>query len=432
MTRRTVLRTLGRRTAGLAFLLVLAMLVTLSVRIYQKDFVPAVMVTLETDRVGNQLRPTAEVKARGVVVGEVREIRGRPGGAAVVLALDPRWVDRLPKDVSALLVPKTLFGERYVQLSIPDSPTLPPLAEGDVIGQDRSANAIELERVFDNLLPVLRAVRPEKLATSLTAVATALEGRGEQLGDTLAAAADYLERFNPSLPRLHENIRDLAEVSRLYGDIAPDLLDSLTDTAVTLRTVTEHRAGLDDLYARVTGSSQDVTTFLRANRDNIVLLTANSRAPLELAARYSPSFPCTLAALDELRGSMDRVLGADPGDDRPPGMHIEAAVTPDRGKYLPGVDDPAYTATGGPRCYPSGVPPTSGVAAAAPGDAGAVAAMPGGNLGLPNSPQERELLATLLAVELGVPPAEVPAWGGVLVGPLYRGTEVTLEGEPPR
>ena len=58
------------------------------------------------------------------------------------LVFEPGKVDMLPRDVSALLVPKTLFGERYVQLSIPDGTRAPHLAAGDVIEQDRSANAV--------------------------------------------------------------------------------------------------------------------------------------------------------------------------------------------------------------------------------------------------------------------------------------------------
>ncbi|MEU3271657.1 MCE family protein [Saccharomonospora sp. NPDC006951] len=423
--RPTLARKLGIRAAGVAFLLVMALFITLSVRIYNKDFVSSVMVTLHTDRVGNQLRANSDVKARGVIVGEVRDIRATGEGAEISLALDPSTVERLPKDVAALLIPKTLFGERYVQLSIPDGSNQPPLREGDVISQDRSANAIELERVFDNLLPVLQAVQPQKLASTLTAASTALEGRGEQLGNTLAEAANYFEEFNPSLPRFNENIRDLATVSELYGDIAPDVLDALTDTAVTLDTVKEKAGELNLLYAQVTSTSQDVTGFLRANKDNLIGLAATSRAPLEIAARYSPSFPCTLKALNDLRASMDKVLGKGSAE---PGLHLSATVTQSRGKYRPGVDTPAYTATGGPRCYPSGVAPTAGVAAAEPGSrTHPLLPGSGGDLGLPNSPQERELLSSLLAPELDVVPGEVPEWSSVLVGPLYRGTEVTLE-----
>ncbi|MEC3973719.1 MCE family protein [Amycolatopsis sp. H20-H5] len=414
------------RTAGVLFLVVMAAFVTLSIKIYDKDFVTSIPVTLRADRVGNQLIPGGEVKARGVKVGEITAVRATPAGAELDLAMEPDKVGKLPTTVSALLVPKTLFGERYVQLSIPDNAAYAPkLTSGSVIDQDHSANAIELERVFDNLLPLLKAVQPQKLATTLTAVSTALQDRGAQLGQTLSTASDYLKELNPSLPKLNDNLRDLATVSRLYGDIAPDLLDALTSSAVTLNTVHDKSADLANVYQQVSASAQDVKTFLVNNHDNLISLAADSRAPLEVAAKYSPSFPCTLQALAALKGPMDTVLGKGTNQ---PGMHADITVTQSRGKYVPGKDDPVYNAGGGPRCYPSGVWPSPGTAAAAPG-ATAHPLLPGGqgDLGVANSPQERELIATLVAPELGVPTGSVAGWSSVLVGPLYRGTEVTLK-----
>jgi len=423
--RRDTRRKAGIRTAGVLFLVVMGVLVTLSIKVYDKDFVSTVPVTLKTSRIGNQLSAGGQVKARGVLVGEIRDVRATPQGAEIALALEPGKVDMLPRNVSALLVPKTLFGERYVQLSIPDGARAPHLTAGDTIEQDRSANAIELERVFDNLLPVLQAVQPQKLATTLTAVSTALQGRGEQLGQTIGTADAYLKNFNPDLPQLTSDIRDLATVSNLYGDIAPDLLDALTASAVTLNTVKEKQGELTGVYQQVTSSSQEVTAFLANNRDNLISLAADSRAPLEVAAKYSPSFACTLASLNALRKSMDQVLGAGTGE---PGLHADVAVTADSGKYLPGKYDPRYTAGGEPRCYPSGVSPTIGTAAAAPGTTGHPLLTGGqGDLGVANSPQEEQLLATLVAPSIGVPAADVPAWSSVLVGPLYRGTEVKLK-----
>lgn len=419
------------RLAGVAFLLVMAAFVVLTVQVYEKAFTREVTVVLQAGSIGNQLRAGSEVKARGVPVGEVREVRSRGDGADLVLALDPEQSRRLPGDVAALLVPKTLFGERYVQLSIPRGSTARPLADGDVIPQDRSANAIELERVFDDLLPTLQAVQPHKLASTLSAVATALEGRGQRIGDTLAEADAYLDELNPSVPRLADDLRDLAAVSELYGDIAPDILDALTDAAVTLDTVATQRGRFDTLYEQVTTSADDLTAFLDDNAENLIRLSAASREPLELAAAYSPSFPCTLRAMADLKPTMDRVLGA--GTDEP-GLHITVDITASRGAYRPGADAPRYDATGGPRCYPNGVAPGAGVepAALAPvtADAAAALVLPatlgGADLGLPNSAHERELLAALLAPGLGVAPTDVPAWSSVLVGPLYRGAEVTL------
>ncbi|WP_324274443.1 MlaD family protein [Blastococcus brunescens] len=72
------------------------------------------MVTLETDTAGNQMQESSDVKVRGVIVGEVREVKGSVEGATIEMAIKPEYLEQIPADVSARLLPKTLFGERFV------------------------------------------------------------------------------------------------------------------------------------------------------------------------------------------------------------------------------------------------------------------------------------------------------------------------------
>jgi phospholipid/cholesterol/gamma-HCH transport system substrate-binding protein len=47
-------------------------------------------------------------------------------------------------------------------------------------------------------------------------------------------------------------------------------------------------------------------------------------------------------------------------------------------------------------------------------------------MGLPNSPAEQQFLSALLASADGAQGAETPGWTSFLLGPLLRGTDVTL------
>src|SRR3954447_22564363 len=175
------------RLQGLAFLVVLAMLLGLAVASYQKAFTTVAHVTLETDTAGNQLQEASDVKIRGVIVGDVRDVKASAKGATIELAINPAYLDQIPADVSARLLPKTLFGERYVALELPDQKGGKRLADGDVIPQDRSKNAIELQKVIDDMLPLLQAVQPQDLSFTLGAVADALRGKGDKLGANIAS-----------------------------------------------------------------------------------------------------------------------------------------------------------------------------------------------------------------------------------------------------
>ncbi len=410
----TVLRT---RLAGIVFLLVPALLIWLSIAVYNKDFTDSDAVTVETGSVGNEMHLGAEVKLHGVVLGEVRGIDATETGARLTLALEPGARDHIPDDVTAQMLPTTLFGERYVALVPPAQPSARMLPAGAVIPQDRSANAIELQQVLDNVLPMLTAVQPQKLSATLSAVSQALEGRGDTLGDTLVQLDAHLRKFNPHLPTLNEDLKQLVEVSHVYADAAPGIIDALTDFTTTSRTVAEKHEDLAAAYGGTTRTAEDLDAFLRANKDNIIQLSATSRPTLELLAQYAPSFPCTLRTLAELVPRMDRVLGK--GTDQH-GLHVDVTAVESRGNYLPGKDTPRYTASGGPKCYPV---PYLG----APVPIRAGAASLDQDLGPANSPQENALVNELIAPKAKASPADLPDWSSLLVGPVYRGTEVNLK-----
>ncbi len=392
--------TLRRRGAGLCFLLAPVLLAWLSVSVYDHDFSDTDSVQVRTDSVGNQMQVNADVKLRGVVVGRVSAIRADGAGATLTLAISPGDLAQIPAGVSAQMLPTTLFGARYVALVPPTTANGVSLTAGSVIPEDRSGDAIELEQVFDNLLPLLDDIQPAQLSATLNAVATALQGRGAELGSTLVTLDAYLKRLNPQLPALNNDLHNLVKVSQAYNEAAPDLLQALTELTVTTRTVADQQNQLSSLYSTTTGAAEVTTAFLERNQSTIIRLAADSRGTLTLLGTYSSEFPCTLRTLADFVPEMDKALGK--GTDEP-GLHVDLTSAPSRGAYLPGKDTPRYDATGGPACYST--PYT----------------------GQPNTPQENALINELLAPQAGTQPAALPSWSSLLVGPVLRGTEVDVK-----
>lgn len=429
---------LRRRLIGVVFLLVFALLVWLSVALYNKQFTPAAMVTLYTDNVGNEMHPGADVKVRGVQVGQVRQISADGTGARLELAIQPAMVPEIPANVTALMVPTTLFGERYVDLVMPASPAPARLTAGTVIRQNRSADAVELEKVLDNLLPLLQASEPDKLSVTLTALARGLQGHGTELGQTLVAANAYLHDYNRNLPALDSDIRRLAVLARNLNQSAPDLVQALTDFTVTSQTFAAERASVSALYSAVTTASQDLQSFLNANSSNIIKLNADSVATLRILARYSPEFPCALRDLANFVPAADRLLGKGTGQH---GLHVQMIVVPPLGPnhighYVAGKDTPVYGDDLGPHCYPipfrgitlnDGAAPSNPAATASPRRPAAQRAHTTAAQGqLAGSPTERALVRELTGMALGRSPSKIPDWGSLLTAPLFRGTTVSL------
>lgn len=392
-------RRIRNQLLGLVFIGLIGLSVASSIALYEKAFTPVVLVTLQTDRVGNQLRADSDVKVRGLEVGEVREVRTDGEDAEIDLALQPDKAGLLPRNVSARLLPKTLFGERYVNLVIPPERAGASLVDGDVITQDRSSSAIELERVLDDLMPTLKAVQPQKLASTLTAVSTALDGRGQKLGETLVSLNEVLQRINPDLPDLKADISALGDVTVEYDEMVPDLMRTLTDLSVTSRTLDEQRASVGALITDLTTASDDLTGFLDRNGENLIRLADTGRPTLGLLAEHAPEYPCMLRQLNEFKPRMDKALGAGTNE---PGFHVNVDLVAPRG-------------AGG------AAPPDSCAGRAAP-----AALNSGGQLGMVNSPSESGLINSMTALSRGQRPEEAADWSSVLVGPLYRGAEVAL------
>ncbi|MEU0783017.1 MCE family protein [Streptomyces sp. NPDC006173] len=402
----------------MAFPLVTALLIYGTIAVYDKKFVDSDPITVETGSVGNEMHRGAEVKLRGVVVGEVRGISSAGNGARLSIALRPGVLHDIPSDVRAQMLPTTLFGERYVALVPPAAPSSTALAKGAVIRQDRSASAVELQQVLDDVLPMLTAVRPTELSQTLSAVSQALEGRGEKLGATLSELDRHLARFNPQLPALNRDLKELVKVSHVYADAAPDILTALTDFTTTTGTLAEKEGDLSRTFGATTRTAEDVTSFLRQNKDNIIRLSATSRPTLRLLAEYSSEFPCTLRTLAEFVPEMDKALGK--GTDRP-GLRVDVTGETSRGAYTAGHDTPVYNSGGGPKCYPvpylgTGARPAATVSADVEQD-----------LGPANSPQENALVNELIAPAAGKRADDLPDWSSLLVGPALRGTDVTLK-----
>ncbi|MBY8874888.1 MCE family protein [Micromonospora sp. PLK6-60] len=424
------------RMLGIVFIVVLVAALTGSVLQYRKAFTPVTWVTLHAARAGLQLSPGADVKVRGVVVGEVRSVGSGGAGAILRLALDPDSTALIPADVTARLLPKTLFGERYVELVPPPGGGTGPIRDGAVIDQDRSRTAIELERVLDQALPLLSSIRPDQLAATLGALSTALEGRGERIGANIVRLDDYLKQVNPELPTIAEDVRKLAVVLDSYHAALPDLLALLRDVTVTARTVTDQRGQLAAFLAETTDTADVTRDFLDRHDDQLIRLGAVSRPVLELLASYAPEYPCLMSGLVDLQPRVEEVFAGGR-------MHITLEVTRDGGKYQRGRDEPVYGAHNGPHCrglpdphqpapevpvhdgydyggdrprspLPVGVP---GPSAARP--AGPVAGSPA--MGQAGTGEERALVKPLVGAVTGTPPAEVPDIAVLLWGPLLRG-----------
>lgn len=208
----------------------------------------------------------AKVRVLGVDVGSVRSIEVI--GTAVQVTMDVDADVDLPADVRAVIVPPSIVGDRFVQLA-PAYAGGPKAPARLTLGLDRTGVPVELDdsyRAIDDLTQGLGpngANKDGAVSELVSALATALDGRGQLLNDTVRDLSTALGTLAGSSDDVSSTVENLSSVtSTLAGkdDVIRRLVESLAAVAGTLG---EQRAGMGRAVTSLQGALVDLNRLLR-------------------------------------------------------------------------------------------------------------------------------------------------------------------------
>lgn len=220
------------------------------------------------------LRSGLEVDYLGVPIGSIESVRLRPGRVTVTLLMERG--KKVPNTVTARVLRKSAVGEPYVELAPPASDTgTTALRDGDVIPVERTDSTVQYQQLFDSAGRMLRSIDPGDLKTLTHELAAGLDGRGQQLHDTLA-----------DLDRLTGTVADQAGVLDALSVQLTSLAGTLSDKRTQLA------SGMNDLAlftSALSGSSKEIDSLL----DNGPNLMQQVNALLQ---EVRPGLRCVLTA----------------------------------------------------------------------------------------------------------------------------------------
>ncbi|MFL6022882.1 MAG: MCE family protein [Marmoricola sp.] len=437
----SVLRRHSKPLAGVAYIVLIMLLVLTSIMAFDKQlpWQSAATVTLRTTTPGLELNPHSDVKFQGLRVGEVRKITSDGRTATIQLALDKDKLDLIPANIDAAIVPKTLFGEKFVDLRLPKSPDTARLVAGGVIAQ--STTSVEIGAQFSKLVPVLDALRPEQLSVILNSLAQALDGRGATLARSLNQLQAFLLKVDPHLGTFTHDIGQFAKTAQIYADSAPDLLTVLSATAgISRELLVPQEQKFGSFLDQVVTTSGDTKHVLATNAENLIRISGRSRPVLALLDEYSKALPCFLTGLHRFGILSNQAIGA-----RGPFTNLVIDVVANNDPYTNPADLPSNpTSDGNNANLPAGIP---GWAPHCPQFSDEVMALkdaptnslpyigqaidPPGSARTTVSPEAvaeaRNALARAIAAQsLGVPQDQVPGYADLLVGPMLSDGEVRV------
>jgi phospholipid/cholesterol/gamma-HCH transport system substrate-binding protein len=307
------------------------------------SFRSSVPVTLTSDRSGLVMETNAKVKMRGVQVGRVASINAGKNNVSLKLEIDPDQTRYIPANVEAQIQATTAFGAKFVDLIYPKDPSPARLAAGAVLHSKNVST--EVNTVFENLVNLLNKIDPAKLNAVLTAVADAVRGQGERIGEATTDLNQVLLAVNPRTETIREDWRAFKKFNDTYSAAAQNILTVLNAASTTSTTVVNESTQLDSLLLNVIGFGRAGTNLLATTRDSLPAAVNILEPTTNLLDKYSPEYTCLLQGSTWfLNNDGYSVWGGADGRS----IHLDVALLGGNDPYVYPDNLPIVAAKGGP------------------------------------------------------------------------------------
>ena len=310
---------------------------------YTAAFTSTDTVTVLSPRAGLVMEDKAKVKFRGIQVGEVESIEYAGDQAKLTLAIRSGELRYIPSNAVVRIAGTTIFGAKAVEFLPPDDPDRTSLRPGAEV--EAADVQLEVNTLFQTLTDVLNKIDPMNLNATVSALAEGLRGNGDDAGATLSGLNYYLQQLNPKLPTLQEDLRKTAVVADIYGDAGPDLAKIFDSAPAIAHTVVDQQDSLNATLLAATGLANNGTATLQPAADNFIAAIQRLRAPLKVAAEYSPEIGCILKGTANAIERFAPIIGG-----TRPGLFVSSSFIPGAPAYTYPESLPIVNASGGPNC----------------------------------------------------------------------------------
>lgn len=246
------------------------------------------------------LVPQSDVAVAGVKVGSVDAITSdAKGNAVVAMRINPDV--KLRSDTRAVCRPKSLLGEKYVELVRNRGSSAPYLKDGAQLPPSQTGQSVEIDSILDNMDADTRAA----FSTTLRELGVALDGRAVDVNTSIPQAAGVAANLRP-LAQISD--RRQQQIDQILKDLAV-IMSALADEQDALgHLIDDGNATFGAIAARdsdLAGTIQQLDKLFTSLDVTFADLTPADRASLEKS-------PAAIASgsrlLGELSPEVDRLL----------------------------------------------------------------------------------------------------------------------------
>jgi phospholipid/cholesterol/gamma-HCH transport system substrate-binding protein len=194
------------------------------------------------------LRPGQFVRASGVEVGKVEDVKVLDGGGRVQVDFNVDRSLKLYQGTAASIRYLDLIGNRYLELKRGDDQKILPA--GGTIPIERTEPALDLDALIGGFRPLFRALDPQKVNTIAQSIITIFQGQGGTINDILDQTASLTSA--------------LADRDQAIGEVVKNL-------NTVLATTVKHQQQFDDTLKNF----QTLITGLKNRADPIATSVAD-------------------------------------------------------------------------------------------------------------------------------------------------------------
>ena len=295
----------------------------------------------------------ADVKVLGVTVGSVTKVQSE--GTYVKVTMKVPASRKFPADVTAMIVPPSIIGDRYIQLGPAYDGTGAVLADGAVLSGANAQTPVELDTVYANLDQLATALGPNganstgALSDLLTVTAQNLNGEGTQANTTLHNLAGALGTLSDNSGNITGTVDNLAAISgTLAGDDAN--VRALTTNLATVATqLNSEKTDINTAVTNLTTALGDVAGFVNQNKSVLTQDVSDLTTATASVAAQKAALQNLLDALPLALTNLDHVYVAEDWDPLNPTVPVDArtGALQARGDLLTDLAGTSATLIGG-------------------------------------------------------------------------------------
>ncbi|MGV0810200.1 MCE family protein [Mycolicibacterium setense] len=230
-----------------------------------------------------------EVRIVGVPVGKIDRIEPQPLQVKISFWLDDQY--KIPADAKAVILSPSLVTSRAIQLT-PAYTSGPVMANGTVIGRDRTAVPVEFDDFRQQLQKLNDALQPTQpggvspLGALVNTTADNLRGQGPTIRDTIIKLSQAISALGDHSDDLFTTLKNLSVlVSALQG--SSDLLAQLNRNLATVTNLVSNDPNeIGNAVHELGELATELTRFVNDNRESLGI-TADKLASVSQALHDS-------------------------------------------------------------------------------------------------------------------------------------------------